>query len=300
MNLVFDAGHIDLAQAHAGRLALLDPPDGGQQPIPVIREPQRPHRMAGQPRDQAGAAGSLDQPGQAADLGTHPQQRPDLLVVVQPSAAGDAVRAEVPAADLPVLNAQRAARGGNGPLGGPLADLGQVLADLAGGRPRIGIPSGSQSWPTANRASSAPESHFFRTAARTSARRVHRPGPSASGPSRARAAGTSAPGRGDEVADLDLLSDLVRGPPGLVLVDGERLQPRIVAVRVVDEAPADTYGSMTWIFCSGVTISNCRPSRPNSSSANRVDSSEPRPNASSMTANQNVRDFAAPHSSLNW
>jgi hypothetical protein len=25
-----------------------------------------------------------------------------------------------------------------------------------------------------------------------------------------------------------------------------------------------------------------------------------RPNASSMTANRNVRDFAAPHSSLNW
>jgi len=39
----------------------------------------------------------------------------------------------------------------------------------------------------------------------------------------------------DEVADLDLLGDLVRGPPGLVLVDGERLQPRVVALRVVHE-----------------------------------------------------------------
>ena len=57
---------------------------------------------------------------------------------------------------------------------------------------------------------------------------------------------------------------------------------------------------MTWIFCSGVTISSCRPSRPNSSSANLVDSSEPRPNASSMTAKRNVLDLTAPHSSLNW
>jgi hypothetical protein len=63
---------------------------------------------------------------------------------------------------------------------------------------------------------------------------------------------------------------------------------------------ADTYGSMTWIFWRGVTISSWRPSRSNSSRANLVDSSEPRPNASSMTANWNVRDLAAPHSSLNW
>ena len=63
---------------------------------------------------------------------------------------------------------------------------------------------------------------------------------------------------------------------------------------------ADTYGSITWIFCSGVTISSCRPSRSNSSSANLVDSSDPRPNASSMTTNRKVRDLATSHSSLNW
>jgi hypothetical protein len=188
--------------------------------------------MAGQPRDQAGAAGSLDQPGQAADLGTHPQQRPDLLVVVQPSAAGDAVRAEVPAADLLVLHAQRAARGGSGPL----ADLGQVLADLAGGRATDRdterLPVLADGKPREQRAGVPllPDRRADVSRAGPPARPVSQwaqPG---------RAAGTSAPGRGDEVADLDLLSDLVRGPPGLVLVDGERLQPRIVAVRVVDEA----------------------------------------------------------------
>ena len=85
------------------------------------------------------------------------------------------------------------------------------------------MPSGAQSWPAANRASSAPESHFFLIEARTSAGRVHEPG-------------MSAPGRGDEVADLDLLGDLVRGPARPVLLDRQRLQPRVVAVRVVDEA----------------------------------------------------------------
>ena len=89
--------------------------------------------------------------------------------------------------------------------------------------PRMGTPSGSHSWPAANRASSTPESHFFLIEARTSAGRVHNPG-------------MSAPGRRDEVADLDLLGDLVRGPAGLVLVDRERLQPRVVALRVVHEA----------------------------------------------------------------
>jgi hypothetical protein len=38
--------------------------------------------------------------------------------------------------------------------------------------------------------------------------------------------------RRDEVADLDL----VRGPAGLVLLDRHRLQPRVVALRVVDIA----------------------------------------------------------------
>src|SRR5438105_4377070 len=33
---------------------------------------------------------------------------------------------------------------------------------------------------------------------------------------------------------------------------------------------ADTYGSMTLIFCSGVTISSCSPSRPNSSIPSQV------------------------------
>ena len=67
-----DAGHIDLPQVHAGRLPLLDPADGGQQLVPVIREPQRPHGMAGQPGDQAGAASRLDQLGQAAHVGRRP------------------------------------------------------------------------------------------------------------------------------------------------------------------------------------------------------------------------------------
>ncbi|CPU67718.1 Uncharacterised protein [Mycobacteroides abscessus] len=57
---------------------------------------------------------------------------------------------------------------------------------------------------------------------------------------------------------------------------------------------------MTWIFCSGVTMSSCSPRRRNSSSAKRVDSSDPRPNASSMTTNRNAVDRTAPQSSLNW
>jgi hypothetical protein len=122
----------------------------------------------------------------------------------------------------------------------------------------------------------------------------------ASRPARAGTAGTSAPGRGDEVADLDLLGDLVRGPAAWYSSMVSVCSRELLLWGLSTKPTADTYGSMTWIFCSGVTISNCRPSRPNSSSANRVDSSEPRPKASSMTANRNVRDFAAPHSSLNW
>lgn len=36
-----------------------------------------------------------------------------------------------------------------------------------------------------------------------------------------------------------------------------------------------TYGSMTWTFCSGVTISSCRPSVAKRSKAYRVETSEP-------------------------
>ena len=50
-----------------------------------------------------------------------------------------------------------------------------------------------------------------------------------------------------------------------------------------------TNGSIVWTFCSGVTTSSWSPRRAKSRSANRVDSSDPRPNASSMTANRNVR-----------
>src|SRR5215471_20727253 len=102
--------------------------------------------------------------------------------------------------------------------------------------PRIGRPRGSQSSPVANRRSRAPESHLLRTAARTSAGLVQVAGPPAGVPGRARTAGTSVPARGDEVADHDLLGELVRGPPGLVFLDRQRLQPRVVAPRVVHEA----------------------------------------------------------------
>src|SRR5262245_59454198 len=59
-------------------------------------------------------------------------------------------------------------------------------------------------------------------------------------------------------------------------------------------------GSMMWIFCSGVTTSSCRSSRPNRSSPYRADSSDPRPNASSITTNRKDRVRGVPPSSPNW
>jgi hypothetical protein len=51
------------------------------------------------PWDQAGAAGSLDQLAQAAGFGACLQQRPGLVVAVQPGTGRNAVRAELPTAD---------------------------------------------------------------------------------------------------------------------------------------------------------------------------------------------------------
>src|SRR5260370_15502212 len=60
--------------------------------------------------------------------------------------------------------------------------------------PRIGTLNGSQSCPAANRVRSAPESHFFLAAARTSAGQVH-------SPVRLRTPATSAAGDGDKVGE---------------------------------------------------------------------------------------------------
>ena len=66
----------------------------------------------------------VDQPDQAADVGADPEQRPGTVVAVQPGPGRDAVRTEVPTADLLVFHAQRTARRKSGALGGPLADIG--------------------------------------------------------------------------------------------------------------------------------------------------------------------------------
>jgi hypothetical protein len=50
------AGHVDLPQVYPWRLALVDPPDGGQQLFPQVRELEQLHRPAGQPRDEPRAA----------------------------------------------------------------------------------------------------------------------------------------------------------------------------------------------------------------------------------------------------
>src|SRR5262245_2249473 len=85
----------------------------------------------------------------------------------------------------------------------------------AGPGPRTGTGSGAHSRPAAKAASRS--GHFFRTVSRTSPGRVHR-------------AATSGHRRGD------LLAEGMRDPPGVVLLDGERLQPGVLARRVVDAA----------------------------------------------------------------
>src|SRR6266851_1726654 len=119
--------------------------------------------------------------------------------------------------------------------------------------PRIVKLSGSHSCPAANRASSLPESHFFRAAACTSTGRVQLP---ECPPGWCCALGTSVAGHVDKIrnrsrprrpgadggararcwlADGDLLGEPVRGSAGSVFLDRQRLQARIAARGVVDE-----------------------------------------------------------------
>src|SRR6516164_11605673 len=84
----------------------------------------------------------------------------------------------------------------------------------AGAGPRTGISSGFHSAPAAKALSRT--DHFLSSCARTSAGRVH--GFVMSGH------------RGRQP-----LADGVRDPLGVVLLDGERLQPRVLACRVVNE-----------------------------------------------------------------
>src|SRR5690606_8227114 len=116
------------------------------------------------------------------------------------------------------------------------------------------------------------------------------------------AVGPAAPDPGGDVVR--------RGPRSghQVLLSRRERYSSIVIVWSREEVPvglstkpiAWTYGSMTCTFCSGVTMRSWSPSLANSSSAYRVETSDPRPNASSITANLKSLDFAAPHSSPNW
>ena len=128
--------------------------------------------------------------------------------------------------------------------------------------------------------------HFRRTASRTSAGRVH---------------GLLAAGRptsGHRRRDAAPRARAIRSAWYSSIVSVRSREYRDVGLST--NPTADTCGSITWIFCSGVTISSCSPSRSNSSSANLVDSSDPRPNASSMTTKRKVRDLGTSRSSLNW
>ena len=122
------AGHVDLPQVHSRRLPLVDPPDGGQQLVPPVRQPEQLHRAARQPRDEPGAAlgRRLGQGAEPAHLGAHAEQFPRAVVTVDPGPAGNHVGAHLTAADLLVLDAQRATPG-PAPLGRPLLHLGEPL-----------------------------------------------------------------------------------------------------------------------------------------------------------------------------
>jgi hypothetical protein len=66
-----------------------------------------------------------------------------------------------------------------------------------------------------------------------------------------------------------------------------------------EKPTAETCGSITWIFCSGVAMRSCSPIFLNSVRPNSAASSEPRPNASSIITKWNARERSAPFSSPN-
>jgi hypothetical protein len=65
------AGHIYLAQVHAGLLTLVYPADHGKQPFPPVRKPQHLHRVQPGPLVQPGVPRTLDEVSQQADIGAY-------------------------------------------------------------------------------------------------------------------------------------------------------------------------------------------------------------------------------------
>ena len=187
--LAVDTRHVHLPQVHPGPLPLINPADSAEHLLPHLRQLESFHGVAAHPGNQPGAAfpGGFGQLGEPAHLGQHAEQPPRLVVAVDPGPARDEVRSDVPAADLLVLDPQFT-QPGPFPLPRPVLDFAEAVADLARTGPRSGKPSGSQSAPSANAVSNAPDCHFLRSAARTSSGRVQATGGTASSrPPRARA-----------------------------------------------------------------------------------------------------------------
>ena len=92
-----DAGHVDLAQVHVRATGARRSSGRSRAAGPVGGEAERAHRVRGQPRDQARALAALVRSARPVRRRTSParaEQRPGLVVAVDPGPAGIRLRAD--------------------------------------------------------------------------------------------------------------------------------------------------------------------------------------------------------------
>ena len=214
-------------------------PSSGRWPSSSAQQsasPQRPHRVGRQPRDERGPlAASVARPARrtCARPG-RPRAAPRLAEAVEPGPARDAVRRRSARPPTCLYSSRSsAARPHCSHRAAQACTSPNRSASSPGGRAHAsGCPSGSQSWPAGERAEQHPGLPRLRSSADVGGR-----GPG----SRARRGGghaqlPAADAAGRRPADRGICwASMCASSPGPVLLDGERLQPRVVVLRVVDE-----------------------------------------------------------------